>query len=862
MRKKGLAYLLLVLLALLCNRGICLNYRYGPDADFNVDRAVNFLDLAKLGTAWRTTVSQPDFNSIYDLYPDDIINLKDLEVFAQYWLWQPPETHREKINFNIGWKFYKGPISGDAAKDYSYPADSSWTSVTVPHNPPISLSTPDPARPAWGSYCYEGVSWYRKHFTIDSYYQAQGRKIFIEFEAANTVAVVWINGTQLTTHSGGYLPFTVDITNYANFGATENVIAVKVDNTYNANVPPGESGWFNWGGIYRDVWMHITDKLHITDAVYAGKVADGGIFVTYPAVSTSSAQVQVKTNIDNEYTSAKSCTVKTYLLNPDNQIVDTNGISSTQSVAADVNYTFAQTATVSDPCLWHPNHPYLYTVLTEVYDSNVLVDTYQTRIGIRSINFTKAGGFQINGETFRFMGTNRMQDYPYLGYAMSNSEQYREAVKLKEAGFQYVRTAHYPQDSAFMEACDELGLLVMDEIPGFQNMGGSTFITNSYQNMRDMIRRDRNHACVIAWELSLNETWFNSTYANNAYNIGHAEYPGNQCFVSGWEIAGTSYPDVYIATPSVDARTYSGSKPLVVSEYGDYEYARLGSIDGADRAAWYVGGYGDIGYGESGMLVQAGNHQDGLHLNRGLTNMCGDGLWVAFDYANYEQGAIDKLRIPKFSYYFFQSQRNPNQIIPGIDSGPMIYIANYWTSTSTTDVKVFSNCEQVKLYINSVLWATQSPDTAYPTANLLHPPFTFSGLTWVTGTLKAEGLINGAVVATHIVKTPGTASSIIVSFDADEMTADGSDIIFVYANVVSSNGAVVQSFGGNAGTDNITFNVTGPATIVSPTVIRAEAGTAAILIRSTTRPGQITVTATKTGLTSGNANINSIMGDR
>ncbi|MGA2916815.1 MAG: glycoside hydrolase family 2 TIM barrel-domain containing protein [Sedimentisphaerales bacterium] len=858
MRKRSLVYLLFVLLPFLCSSGICVNYRYGPAADFSNDKAVNFLDYAGFATAWLAEANQPDFNSVYDLYADNIIDLKDLEVFVQYWLWQPAATHREKINFNTGWKFYKGAISGDEANKPDY-NDSSWYNVTTPHNPPMDLNNPDPARPAWGSYSYEGVSWYRKHFTIDSFYQAQGRKIFIEFEAANTVANVWINGTKLTTHEGGYLPFTVDVTNYLNFGTTENVIAVKVDNTVNTDIPIGKSGWFNWGGIYRDVWMHITDKLHVTDAVDANKVAGGGIFVTYPDVNVSVAHVQIKTNVKNEYDTAKNCMVKTYLLDANNQIVNTNVMSDTNNIASDANCDFTQTATVNNPNLWHPDHPYLYTVSTEVYDDNTLVDTYRTRIGIRSINFTKAGGFKINGETLRFMGANRMQDYPYVGYAMSNYEQRRDAVRLKEAGFQYVRTSHYPQDPAFLDACDELGIMVMDSIPGFQwwNYGSSTFVNRSYQNMRDMIRRDRNHPCVIVWELSLNETGYNDTYASTAVSIGHAEYPG--CFVCGLKDA---YYDVYIATPHAGARTYSGSKPLIVSEYGDYEYELLGSIDGADRATWWVGGYGDIGYGEPGMLQQAWNHQDGLNANRGVSNMCGDGLWVAFDYANYEQGIIDKLRVPKFSYYFFQSQRDPNLIIPGIDSGPMVYIANYWASTSPHDVNVYSNCEQVKLYINNVLQDTRTPNTGYPNSNLLHPPFSFSGLTWASGELKAEGYIGGQLVATHIVRTPGTASSIVVSFDASEMVADGSDIIFVYATVVGTNGAVVQTFGSNSSTDKITFNVTGPATLISPSVVRAEAGISTALLRSTAQPGQITVTATRTGLSSGSANINSIMGER
>jgi beta-galactosidase len=871
MRKRGLVYLAFVLVQLFNSVSFGVNYRYGPAADFNGDRAVNFQDFAGLAAAWLSDANQPDFNSVYDLYADGVIDMLDLEVFAQYWLWQPPETHREKVNFNAGWVFYRGDISNDDANKPDY-NDSAWYNVTTPHNPPQDANippNPDPARPAWPNYSYEGVSWYRKHFTIDSFYQEQGRKIFIEFEAANTVTDVWINGTYLTTHYGGYLPFTVDVTNYLNFGSTENVIAVKVNNTFDANTPPagtGQDGWFNWGGIYRDVWMHITDKLHITDAVDANKVAGGGIFVTYPDANTLQAYVQIKTNVKNEYDVAKNCTVKTYLLDANDQIVNTNEMSDTNNIASGADCDFTQTATVNNPNLWHPDHPYLYTVSTEVYDDNTLVDTYQTSIGIRSISFTKAGGFTINGQQLKFMGANRMQDYPYVGYAMSDSEQYQDVLRLKEGGFQFVRTSHYPQAPAFLNACDELGIMIMDEIPGFQYFGNSTFQSRSYQNMRDMIRRDRNHPCVIAWELSLNETYFNSTYANNAYNIGHAEYPGypgNPCFVAGWEITGTSYPDIYICTPSHGARSYSGSKPLIIDEYGEYEYSTSKSSDNStsnvNRASW-VGGGDVVYYGESGMLQQAANHQNGLNLNRGMSNMCGDGLWVSFDYANYEQGVIDKLRVPKFSYYFFRSQRDPNLIIPGVDSGPMVYIANYWTSTSPSSVKVYSNCEQVKLYINNVLIATQNPDTDANSTNLLHPPFTFTGLTWASGELKAEGYIGGNLVATYIVNTPGTANSIVVSFDRSGLVADGSDIIFAYASVVDANGTVVPTYGDNS-TEQITFNVTGPVTLVSPSVIRAEAGIATALLRSTTQPGQVSVTATASGLSSSSGNITSMMSE-
>lgn len=401
-----------------------------------------------------------------------------------------------------------------------------------------------------------------------------------------------------------------------------------------------------------------------------------------------------------------------------------------------------------------------------------------------------------------------------------------------------MRTSHYPQDPAFMDACDELGILVMDAIPGCQYIGSTTFKNHSYQNMRDLIRRYRNHPCIIAWELSLNETGFDSTYAQKAVDIGHAEYPGNQCFVSGWKF--DNIYDVYIRATQHGARDYAGSAPFIISEYGHWDYGGHPSTSDVHRAEGLPGPYGG---GEADMLQQAWNHQEGLHLNRGVSFLSGDGLWCGIDLACFPSGVLDTFRLPKFSYYFFQSQRDPNLIIPGINSGPMVFIANYWTASSPTDVKVFSNCEQVKLYINDVLQDTRTPDTAYPTANLLHPPFTFTGLTFQAGELKAEGLINGQVVATHIVRTPGSAVSLSVEFDVTDVPANGSETVFIYASILDSNGTLV-SYASN----KVTFDVTGEGTLINPSTVTAEAGIATALVRVTTEAGQINVIASSPGL--------------
>ncbi len=841
---KGCSFVFVLMLAL-----SFAGYAAGASTDLNGDGVVNFPDFAPIANAWQTASGDSGFNQLYDFDHDGIIDLGDIAILAHDWLgsgsYISPDTNRMQLSFNAGWKFFKGAISGDSAKDPNY-SDSSWTAVSLPHNPPrIGQAGPDPLRPVWPNYSYEGVSWYRKHFTLDNSYQ--GRKIFVEFEAINTRADVWVNGTLIPTtpHFGGYLPFTVDMTDYVNFGGADNVIAVKADNTDDVNTPIGNSDWFNWGGIYRDAWLHITGKMHVTDAVYANIVAGGGIFVTYPSVSESQAQVRVKTHILNEYATSKDCTVKTYIVDANNTPVAQ--MADTYSIAAGGNNTFTQLATITSPCLWHPEHPNLYTVYTEVYDGDVSVDTYKTRIGIRSISFSKAEGFKINGQPFKFRGTNRLQDYPYIGYAMGNVGQRRDAEKLKEAGFDFIRASHYPQDPAFMEACDELGILVMDEIPGFQYFGTSTFRTRSYQNMRDMMRRDRNHPCVIAWELSLNETGFNQTYATNAVNYGHAEYPGS--YISGWAFDATY--DIFIATPDAGARSYSGSKPLIVDEYGQWEYEKAGNLYTNVHRGYYAGD--GKPYGEAAMINQAANHQNGHNLNLGMSNMCGDGLWVGIDYGPYPQGVLDSFRLPKFSYYFFQSQRDPNSSVSGIDSGPMVHIANYWTASSPTTVKVYSNCDQVNLYRNDVLVATQAPDSDINSTNLLHPPFTFTGLTFASGSLKAEGLIGGQVVVTHIVRTPGSATTLSVAFDVNNVPANGSETITVNASIVDSSGTLIPT----ASSTNVTFSVAGQAVLASPAVIKAEAGIATAFIRVTDQPGLITVTATASGLTSGNASITS-----
>ena len=321
-------------------------------------------------------------------------------------------------------------------------------------------------------------------------------------------------------------------------------------------------------------------------------------------------------------------------------------------------------------------------------------------------------------------GANRHQEHPYVGNALPDAAQYRDARRIKEAGFDYVRLSHYPHSPAFMDACDELGLVVMDCIPGWQYFNPDpAFVELQYRNCRELIRRDRNHPCVILWEVSLNESAMPPEFVARAHAIAHEEYPGDQCFTAGWT---TGY-DVFL-----QARQHGGCRdgrhrPCVVSEYGDWEYYAMNA--GLDQTAWTDLTPAESNsrqlrwQGERALLQQATNFQEAHNDNLG-TIAFADGLWVMYDYNRgyapdvESSGCMDLFRLPKFSYHFFRSQRPPA-------AGPVVFIASHWMPGSAEEVRVFSNCEEVALSLDGRLLERRRPDRDRISTRLPHPPLAF-----------------------------------------------------------------------------------------------------------------------------------------
>jgi beta-galactosidase len=580
-------------------------------------------------------------------------------------------------------------------------------------------------------------------------------------------------------------------------------------------------------GIYRGVHLLIKDPLHITDPILADQPASGGVFVTYPEVSPDAATVRVQVHARNAGSTPREFRVRALLQNQAGRTV-AEGFADRVTLAPGEDRAVLQDLRVIAPALWSPATPHLYALRTEVLEDGVLVDAETTRVGIRRIEIS-AEGFRINGERMFLRGTNRHQEYPYVGYALSDAAQYRDAKQIKDAGFDYIRLSHYPHAPAFMDACDELGLVVMDCIPGWQffNRDDPAFTAIQYENCRRMLRRDRNHPCVILWEVSLNETDMPEEFIRTTHAIGHEEYPGDQCYTCGW----TPGYDVFI-----QARQHGGCREVtdracVVSEYGDWEYyaqnAGLQQEAWADLAPDAANSRQLRWHGEAALLQQATNFQEAHNDNR-KTIAFADGLWVMFDYNRgyapdiESSGCMDLFRLPKFSHAFFRSQRPPSQ-------GPMVFLATYWTPASSPSVRVFSNCEEVSLRLDGRMIERRRPDADRISTHLAHPPFTFALGGFQPGALEAIGYVGGRAVAWHAVRTPGVATRLDLRLaESGRLFAvEGKDVALLHAELRDALGTTVPD-----AWENVYFATTGGVTLLGANPFSSEAGIASIVVQA------------------------------
>ncbi|MDR0542580.1 MAG: glycoside hydrolase family 2 [Dysgonamonadaceae bacterium] len=755
-------------------------------------------------------------------------------------------TGREIFNFNAGWRFKTGYIENAEKTDYD---DTAWDVVATPHT--VCLM---PAEGS-GSRNYQGPAWYRKHFRIDP--SLQGKRLVVYFEAVMGKTVVYLNGQKVGEHLGGYLPFSIELSRYGVQAGDECLLAVMADNSDDKSYPPGKKqaalDFTYHGGVYRDVWLIATSRVYLTDPNEANHVAGGGVFVRFGEISKKKAEIQVNTEVKNDFSSSQRIIVENRLIDAEGKTIQT--VRSSVYLKAGESQRISQKIIVDNPALWSPDTPYLYRVATRLIqpDKNVS-DGGVTRIGIRKVEWKGTDGLWLNGEpSGKLIGGNRHQDYAYVGNAVPNSQHWRDAKKLRDAGCRIIRVAHYPQDPSFMDACDELGLFVIVATPGWQYWNDDPqFAELVYDDIRNMVRRDRNHPSVLMWEPILNETRFPLAFALKARLTVQEEYSGAACAADNYSAGIADNYDVVYGWPK---------------DIGNFKQAIFTREFGENVDDWYAQNTNNRvsrSWGENALLIQS------LQLASAYNEMypesrqfIGGALWHPFDHQRgyhpdpYWGGIMDAFRQPKYSWYFFKSQVDAGLQHPLAETGPMLFIAHELSPFSAPDVTVFTNCDEVRLivYERDTL-VEKAPKAQW---QLPHPPVTFKNVfdfnamrtlpytekKWQQVSLVAEGLIDGKVVCSTK-KMPARRSTklrLSVDNEGQKLLADGSDFIPIICEVTDDEGNVRR-----LAKEQIVFTVEGEGEIIGDERIGAnprtvEFGSAPLLVRSTLNPGKIRVLA-------------------
>ena len=766
-----------------------------------------------------------DFNSVAGLFPLD-------------------GCGRQVWNFNAGWRFHLGDVAGAEAKDFN---DKTWNVVSTPHS--VQLM------PAEASGCrnYQGVAWYRKHFTLPK--ECQGRDVTLHFEAIMGKQTIYVNGLKVKEHEGGYLPITISLAGCP--VDDEIVVAIKADNNDDKTYPPGKKqmtlDFAYHGGIYRDVWLIAKDKVAITDALEENRVADGGIFVHYANISEKSAEVFVNTEVRNNDTRPRTVIVE-------NSFVSFAAIPSQHTklkLAPGEARTITQRFLVKNPNLWSPETPYLYNIATRIKEGKQSIDGGITKIGIRSFEFVRtdddqerAPGFYLNGKKYhQLVGANRHQDFAYVGNALPNSQQWRDAKRLRDAGFTIIRTAHYPQDPAFMDACDELGLFVIVATPGWQYWNKDKgWDEKVHENTRNIIRRDRNHPCVLMWEPILNETRYPEEFALKALQITKDEYPYPYRPVAAADVHSAGVEDNYDVVYGWPGDDFKADKPkqcIFTREFGELvdDWYAHNNLNRASRS-----------WGERPMLTQAMSlYRSMQELYHTTGQFIGGCQWHPFDHQRgyhpdpYWGGIYDAFRQKKTAFNMFAAVLSPLTT----HHSPLISIAHEMTQFSEKDVTIFSNCDSVRLtmYDGEHCWEQPVENGLVVFKNAWDffeaRNHSYTQKSWQSVKMMAEGIIGGKVVCKEE-KMPSRRSTklrLYVDEMGKKLIADGSDFVVVVCEVTDDLGHVRR-----LAKENIRFTIEGEGEIIGDASIQAnpravEWGSAPVLVRSTRQAGKIKIHA-------------------
>ncbi len=781
---------------------------------------------------------------------------------------------RERLLLDFGWRFHLGNAD-DPAKDFGFGKtrieaafaksgelakvteldfdDSAWRKIDLPHDWAVELPFVDApdlvfhgAKPLGREFPDTSIGWYRRVFEIPA--EDPGKRIAVEFDGIFRDALIVFNGFYLGTNFSGYAPCRFDLTDFANYGG-KNVLAVRADATL------GE-GWFYEGaGIYRHVWLTKTAPVH---------VAHGGTFVRSD-VSGTSATVTATTELENESGGDANCRVTARILDAEGKAVATME-SETARVAPWKRHKFTSKATIDHPSLWSLEEPNLYRLVTTVESNGQTADREETSFGIRTIRFDANKGFFLNGDAVKLQGTCNHQDHAGVGSALPDRLQYFRVQRLKEMGCNAYRTSHNPPTPELLDACDRLGMLIMDET----RMMSSD--PEGLSQLERMIRRDRNHPCVVIWSLGNEEPSQGTPRGARIVSVMKRlarkldpTRPVTMAMNWGWgqgvssvvDVQGFNYGGGHLGGPNmgknIDAfHTQFPNQPTVGTESAS-DYSTRG-IYVTDKEKGYVSAY-DVNHPSYSRTLE-----DCWKIFATREFVAGSFGWTGFDYRGEPSpyvwpcisshfGAMDTCGFPKDDYFYYQSVWLPK---------PILHLFPHWNWAGKEGQEIqvwcYTNLDSVELLLNGKSLGAQRVERySHAQWNVKYAP----------GVIEARASKDGKVVLSARRETTGAAQGIVLRPDRAAIAADGEDVSAIAVEVVDAQGRVVPT-----AMNEVSFQISGPGRIIGvgngdpschepdkPSSLTegkrsAFNGLCMVFVQSLKQPGRVQVSASSSGLAS------------
>lgn len=776
---------------------------------------------------------------------------------------------RQQLSMDLGWKFKLEDPHGAQNTNYN---DRNWRTLNLPHDWSIEGKYSKDA-PGGGSVGYlpTGIGWYRKHFNIPG--KLLNREVKIQFDGVYQNSDVWINGHHLGNHPYGYTPFVYDLTPFLKKG--ENVIAVRVDNLNQPN-----TRWYSGSGVYRNVWMIITDHLHI---------AHDGVYVTTPVANADSGLMKVQTKIRNDHPDMQKGLLTSVLL--DKQGKEIAKVTKDFEVNGSDSMTLTQQMSVNTPHLWSLHSPYLYTIRTIISNGKKQLDEETTPFGIREIMYYTNKGFYLNGEHVKMKGVCLHQNGGPVGSAVPVGVWKRRLEILKSMGVNAIRTAHNPPDPQFLDLCDQMGFLVMDEAFDAWTDGKTKYDYHLYFNewykkdLTAMLLRDRNHPSIVLWSIG-NEIPIQSDakgveIARKLVDICHRldptrpvtsacdkvadeHHPTKPEFLEALDIAGYNYVDRWgrrrelFYTPDklkFPNRKMIGTESVSVS--GVRGFYSLGKDPNEAHPDY---NFNMIRSEQLWKFVDTHDY------------VIGDFIWTGIDYLGESffwpgvvasSGALDLCGFRKDAFYFYQSLWF---------SKPVLHLFPHWNwqgrEGQIIPVMAYTNCDTVSLYLNGKFYGEKR--LAFPQQGVsgkwnhyakphVRSTTTDLHLEWDVpyepGVLKTIGKKDGKTIVDEV-RTIGAPSAIHLSVDHDSITANGRDVSHLKVEIVDKDGNMVPN------ADNlVNFDISGPGKIIGvgngnpvdhdphkASQRKAFNGLCLAIVQSTRKSGEIHIKAASDGL--------------